>query len=312
MNKESDALIFDKDKDTSCGHISVMAQEVLEFLRLAKGMTVVDCTLGLGGHSLMMSEVIESTGRLIAIDQDEQAILRARERLKGFSGRLDIVKNNFREIVSVLSDLGVKEVDAVLFDLGVSSLQLDDPERGFSFRHDGPLDMRMDTREPLSAMDVVNTFSEEELARVLWQYGEERFSRRIARNIVKARAAAAIQTTADLVKVIMRSLPYKHSRDGVHPATRSFQGIRIAVNRELESVELAIDLAFSRLKKGGRMCVIAFHSLEDRIVKEKFRSLTRLGEAALLTKKPVRPSPEEEAVNPRSRSARLRSIERLI
>ncbi|MBF0593508.1 MAG: 16S rRNA (cytosine(1402)-N(4))-methyltransferase RsmH [Candidatus Omnitrophica bacterium] len=294
------------------GHISVMSREVDELLGLQAGMVAVDCTLGLGGHALMMGERVGSGGRLVGIDQDDQAIVRARQRLKGFSGRLDIVKNNFRNISDVLNGLGVEAVDAVLFDLGVSSIQLDDPLRGFSFRHEGPLDMRMDTTAPVSAATIINTFSEEELARVLWQYGEERFSRRIAANIVKARAASPIETTADLVKIIMRSLPFKQSREGLHPATRSFQGIRIAVNQELAAVEGALDAAYSRLKIGGRMCVISFHSLEDRIVKSKFRSYALNGSATILTKKPLRPTPQEEQANPRSRSARLRALERIL
>ena len=294
------------------GHISVMSREVGAALKLGKGMTVVDCTLGLGGHSLMMAEIIGVGGRLVGIDQDDRAIVLAKERLKGFSGRLDIVKSNFRNMNEVLDGLGVQAVDAVLFDLGVSSIQLDDPARGFSFRRDGPLDMRMDAGAQVSAFDVVNTFPEEELARVLWQYGEERFSRRIARNIVKARAASVINTTAELTAIILRSLPYKHSREGAHPATRSFQGIRIAVNQELESLESVLGVAFTRLKPAGRMCVISFHSLEDRIVKERFRSLSLAGSAAVLTKKPLRPSPEEESANPRSRSSRLRALERIL
>ncbi|MEI6437603.1 MAG: 16S rRNA (cytosine(1402)-N(4))-methyltransferase RsmH [Candidatus Omnitrophota bacterium] len=294
------------------GHIPVMSREVLEMLRLGPGMTVVDGTLGLGGHSLLMSDMIGRSGRLIGIDQDDRAIGMATDRLKGFSGRLDIVKNNFRNIEAVLEGLGVKTVDAVLLDLGVSSIQLDDPLRGFSFRRDGPLDMRMDTGAEVSAFDIVNTFSEEELARILWQYGEERFSRRIARNIVKARAASPIETTTALAGIVMRSLPYKQSRDGAHPATRSFQGIRIAVNQELVVLESVLGVALGRLSQKGRMCVISFHSLEDRIVKERFRSFAQSGSAAVLTKKPLRPSPQEEEANPRSRSARLRALERVL
>lgn len=294
------------------GHVPVMSREALEALNLAAGMTVVDCTLGLGGHSSMIGEIIGAKGRLVGMDQDDRAIASAKDRMKDFPGRLDIVKSNFRAFEQVLDGLRIKEVDAVLFDLGVSSLQLDDPLRGFSFRHDAPLDMRMDQTAAISALEVVNTFSEEELARILWQYGEERFSRRIARNIVKARAASAIKTTAGLAGIILKSLPYKHARDGAHPATRSFQGIRIAVNQELAALEDVLVPAFGRLRKGGRMCVISFHSLEDRIVKERFRSLALIGSAELLTKKPLRPSPEEEKANPRSRSARLRALERVL
>ncbi len=294
------------------GHLSVMSREAVEFLNLTEGKVVVDGTLGLGGHAAMMGKLIGASGRLVGIDQDDHAIGLAKERLKDFSGRLDIVKSNFRSIDAVLNQLGIPEVDAVLLDLGVSSLQLDDPGRGFSFRHDGPLDMRMDPRSLVSAFEVVNTFSEEELADILWRFGEERFSRRIARNIVQARAAKRIATTAALAGIILKALPYKHSSDGVHPAARSFQGIRIAVNQELAALEEVLTAAFARLRKQGRLCVIAFHSLEDRIVKEKFRAFALTGSAAVLTKKPLRPSLQEEQANPRSRSARLRALERVV
>jgi 16S rRNA (cytosine1402-N4)-methyltransferase len=294
------------------GHVSVMLREVEDALQLSAGSTVVDCTLGLGGHALSMAKIIGPSGRLVGIDQDDQAILMASARLSGFTGRLDIIKSNFQNIDAVLLSLGLKDVDAVLFDLGVSSLQLDDALRGFSFRADGPLDMRMDAAAAVSALEIINTYSEEEISKILWQYGEERFASRIARNIVKARAASAIKTTVQLANVILKALPYKHAQGGIHPATRSFQGIRIAVNRELDVLETALGAAFSRLKPGGRMCVIAFHSLEDRIVKEQFRSLARIGSAQLITKKPLRPSQEEEQVNSRSRSARLRALERVL
>jgi 16S rRNA (cytosine1402-N4)-methyltransferase len=306
-----DAAIETEGSGGAFGHVPVMPVEVIGALALTEGMTVVDGTLGLGGHALMMSGIIGSSGRLIGIDQDDQAILEARERLGGFSGRIDIVKSNFRCIDQVLSGLGVSEVDAVLLDLGVSSLQLDDPSRGFSFRHDGPLDMRMDPSAEVSARDIVNSCSEEEISQILWKYGEERFARRIARNIVKARAASSILTTAQLAAIILRSLPYKQGSGGAHPATRSFQGIRIAVNRELEVLEEVLGAAFGCLRAGGRLCVISFHSLEDRIVKEQFRTLSRIGRASLITKKPLRPSSGEERVNPRSRSARMRALERL-
>ena len=292
-------------------HIPVMVREVEELLNVKNGATVVDCTLGLGGHSHMIARLIGPEGRLIGIDQDAEAIEKAREQLKGFGGRLDIVKNNFRKLDDVLGVLGVSEVDALLFDLGVSSLQLDDAARGFSFRSDGPLDMRMDQDIPISAFELINSLSEEEIANLLWRYGEERFSRRIASTIVRARSARAIETTKELVDVILRALPYRVSRDGVHPATRSFQAIRIAVNQELDVLAMALDAAFRHVKVGGRICVIAFHSLEDRIVKEKFREFAHKGSAALLTKKPLRPGDAEAEANPRSRSARLRAIERI-
>lgn len=287
-----------------------MAREVSELLNLGSGAVAVDCTLGLGGHAQVMARALGEKGWLIGIDRDEQAIQRARENLQGFRGRLDIVKSNFRRLNEVMDGLGAKEADAFLFDLGVSSLQLDDPDRGFSFRQTAPLDMRMDQKMPVSAFELVNSLSEEELAGVLWRYGEERFSRRIAARIVRTRSARVIATTQDLVDVILEALPYRVGRDGVHPATRSFQALRIAVNQELDVLPAALEAAFGRLKVGGRICVISFHSLEDRIVKDKFRFFAAEKKAVVLTKKPLRPGDEETAENSRSRSARVRAVER--
>lgn len=292
-------------------HIPVMVREVEALLDLKAGATVVDCTLGLGGHSTAMTRILGPQGHLIALDQDAQAIEKARERLKGFEGRLDIVKSNFRKIDEVLGSLGVSEVDGVLFDLGVSSLQLDDAERGFSFRSEGPLDMRMDQDAPVSAFELVNSLSEEEIAGILWRYGEERFSRRIAAGIVRARSARPLETTKELADIVAKAMPYRFGHDGVHPATRSFQAIRIAVNQELDVLEQTLGTAFGHLKVGGRLCVISFHSLEDRIVKDRFRELAQKGCAALLTKKPLRPADDEAQANPRSRSARVRAVERI-
>lgn len=292
-------------------HIPVMPREVEELLQLKTGATVVDCTLGLGGHAQVMARLIGREGRLIGIDQDAEAIQKAREHLKCFEGRLDIVKGNFRKLDEILGSLGVGEVDAVLFDLGVSSLQLDDAGRGFSFRSEGPLDMRMDQDSPVSAFELIQSLSEEEIANLLWRYGDERFSRRIAQAIVRARSARAIETTKDLVDVIMRAVPYRGAHDSIHPATRSFQAIRIAVNQELDAISAGLDAAFRHLKVTGRICVISFHSLEDRIVKEKFRALSQKGDAVLLTKKPLRPGDDEAAANPRARSARVRALERI-
>jgi 16S rRNA (cytosine1402-N4)-methyltransferase len=292
------------------GHIPVMATEVEGALDLKVGAVVVDGTLGLGGHSAMMAAKIGAQGHLIGIDQDARAIALARTRLKDFQGRLDIVKSNFSRLDEVLKGLGVEAVDAVLLDLGVSSLQLDDPARGFSFRSDGPLDMRMDADAVTTAEELVNELPEQELADLIFHYGEERFSRRIAQRIVSARAGQRIRTTGELADIVLRSLPRGYQRDKLHPATRTFQALRIAVNRELEVLEEALGQGFSHVKIGGRIAVIAFHSLEDRIVKEKFRTLAREGCAALLTKKPLRPTEAEAADNPRSRSAKLRALER--
>jgi 16S rRNA (cytosine1402-N4)-methyltransferase len=292
-------------------HISVMAHEVEGALDLKVGAVVVDGTLGLGGHAAMMAAKIGAQGHLIGIDQDSRAIELARVRLADFKGRLDIVKSNFSRLDDVLKGLGVEAVDAVLLDLGVSSLQLDDPARGFSFRSDGPLDMRMDEAALTTAEALVNELPETELADLIFQYGEERFSRRIAQRIVVTRAGQRIRTTGELADIVLRSLPRGYQRDKLHPATRTFQALRIAVNRELDVLEEALGLAFKHVKTGGRIAVIAFHSLEDRIVKEKFKALAREGRAALLTKKPLRPTEAEAADNPRSRSAKLRALERI-
>jgi 16S rRNA (cytosine1402-N4)-methyltransferase len=287
-----------------------MVPEVTAVLDLKPGAVVVDATLGLGGHSLVLSGLIGSRGRLIGIDQDSCALEIAKERLKGVSCRLDIVKSNFLGIEQALDSVGAGQIDAVLFDLGVSSLQMDDPQRGFSFNADAPLDMRMDMHAALTAEAFLNAITEEELAVVIWKYGEERFSRRIARAIVQLRSAKGMRTTRDLVEAVERGLPKGLRREKIHPATRTFQAVRIAVNRELDVLEQAILKVFYRLRTGGRMALIAFHSLEDRIVKDKFRSLAQDGSARLLTRKPLRPGDDEVKVNPRSRSARLRALER--
>jgi 16S rRNA (cytosine1402-N4)-methyltransferase len=292
-------------------HIPVMAREVEGLLDLKVGAVYVDCTLGFGGHAAEAARRLGPEGRIIGIDQDAEVIVRARERLAGFSGKLEIVKSNFRRLDEVLAGLGVTEADSFLFDLGVSSLQIDDASRGFSFREEAPLDMRMDRESPVSAFELVNSLSEEELADLIWRWGEERFSRRIARSIVTARAAKAIETTTELSDLILRSLPRGYQRGALHPATRTFQALRIAVNRELDVLDIALEKAFERLKINGRLVVIAFHSLEDRIVKERFKGLARSGRARLLTKKPLRPGEEEAGTNPRARSARLRAIERI-
>ena len=247
------------------------------------------------------------------MDQDEAALRAAGERLRPYAGRVRLVQGNFQELKQQLRALGVAEVDGVMFDLGVSSAQLDEPTRGFSFLADGPLDMRMDLRASLTAATLVNELPEQELADVIYLYGEERYSRRIARAIVRARAIQPLARTLELADVVCGSVPppYRHGR--IHCATRTFQALRIAVNRELDVLEGALRDAVEVLAPGGRLCVISFHSLEDRIVKQTFRSLSR-GDApclSLLTKKPLVASDEERATNPRARSAKLRIAERL-
>jgi 16S rRNA (cytosine1402-N4)-methyltransferase len=292
-------------------HVSVMHREVMDFLNPTLGGCFLDGTLGLGGHSVSIAERIGSSGHLIGLDRDEQSMALARERLKGFQGRLDILQSDFRDFDVVLKNIGVQAVDGILLDLGISSFQMDDPKRGFSFRLEGPLDMRMDQGGFMSAAELVNSLSEEELAKIIFNFGEERYSRRIARTIVQYRAAKPLETTQELEDLIFRSVPaaYRHQR--IHPATRTFQALRIAVNRELESLKIALDKCVDYLKIGGRIAVISFHSLEDRIVKEKFRNFSKEEKLSLVFKKPIGPSDEEVQANPRSRSAKLRVAERI-
>ncbi len=291
-------------------HLPVMAREVEEFLNPQAGGCFLDGTLGLAGHSALIAQKIGSSGRLIALDKDQKALALARKKLSTFTGKVDLVHSDFRDFDVVLKNLGVDAVDGMLFDLGISSFQLDAPERGFSFRSEGPLDMRMNQDALTSAADIINTLQEEELANVIFTFGEERFSRRIAKAIVQYRARKKIETTKELEEIIYTSVPVSYRRQKIHPATRTFQAIRIAVNRELESLQLIMDKCADYLKEGGRIGVISFHSLEDRIVKEKFKSLAKSGIMTLIVKKPLRPSDDEIKSNPRARSARFRVAER--
>lgn len=291
-------------------HLPVMAREVEEFLNPQAGGCFLDGTLGLAGHSALIAQKIGSSGRLIALDKDQKALALARKKLSTFTGKVDLVHSDFRDFDVVLKKLGVDAVDGMLFDLGISSFQLDAPERGFSFRSEGPLDMRMNQDALTSAADIINTLQEEELANVIFTFGEERFSRRIAKAIVQYRARKKIETTKELEEIIFTSVPVSYRRQKIHPATRTFQAIRIAVNRELESLQLVMDKCADYLKEGGRIGVISFHSLEDRIVKEKFKSFAKSGIMTLIVKKPLRPSDDEIKSNPRARSARFRVAER--
>ena len=295
----------------SAAHIPVMHREVMDFLNPSAGGCFLDGTLGLAGHASSICERIGAQGHLIGLDRDEQSLRVARERLSGFKGRLDLAHSDFRDFDAVLNRLGVKELDGMLLDLGISSFQLDNPERGFSFRLEGPLDMCMDQNGFMSAYDLVNTLTEEELAKIIFNFGEERFSRRIARMVVQYRDTKPVETTHELEEIIFKAVPAAYRHQKIHPATRTFQAIRIAVNRELESLKIALDKCFDYLKTGGRIAVISFHSLEDRIVKEKFRNLSKEKKVSLLMKKPLCAGDEEIRMNPRSRSARLRAAERI-
>jgi 16S rRNA (cytosine1402-N4)-methyltransferase len=278
-----------------------------------KPMVILDCTVGYGGHAEILLKNSDSATRLIGLDQDPQAIAFSQERLMEFGGRVMLKKGNYRDLKSHLTEMGISKVGGVLFDLGVSSPQLDDPARGFSFQQDGPLDMRMDQTSGMTAAALVNGSQEHDLADIIFQYGEERYSRRIARAIVRERARGPIETTGALASVIAGAVPsaYRHGR--IHCATRTFQALRIAVNRELEGLAPSLLDAADLLAPGGRMCAISFHSLEDRIVKHTFRSLAQGPDArlSLLTKKPILPAEQECRTNPRARSAKLRVAERL-
>ncbi len=299
-------------------HESVLLDETIEYLRPQSDGTFVDCTFGRGGHTRRILEDLGKGGRVIAIDRDPSAIESGRETLN--DTRLELVHARFSNLGEVLEARQLRErVDGILMDLGVSSPQLDDAARGFSFRAAGPLDMRMDPSSGVSAAEWLAVASEREMRECFWELGEERFGRRIARKIAEVRATQAIATTLDLVDVIQAAVPGSKSK--IHPATRTFQALRLKINGELEELTAALDVACSSLRVGGRVVVIAFHSLEDRIVKRRFRDLGRAqdtyGQAPsavqfrVVTRKPVRPGDAEIARNPRSRSARLRVLERV-
>lgn len=297
--------------DQDVNHVSVMPAEVLEYLDPQPGQCLLDGTLGLAGHAQLISQKIGPKGHLIGIDQDKQSLAKAKERLSFFQGRLDLCHSNFSGFDEVLKQLAVAKVDGMIFDLGISSFQLDNLERGFSFKSDGPLDMRMDQSGSMTAGDLVNELSEVELADVIFQYGEERFSRRIARGIIQFRQQKPFETVQELEQVIFSSVPAFYRRQKIHPATRTFQALRIAVNKELDSLQTMLGKFPEYLREGGRIAVISFHSLEDRLVKERFRELSRLGNVEIISKKPLRPGEDEVRMNSRSRSARLRVAERI-
>jgi 16S rRNA (cytosine1402-N4)-methyltransferase len=288
-----------------------MLKEVIGSLNLKAGDVVLDATVGGGGHSKEILKRILPGGSLIGLDQDQSAIAMAEVNLEDFNPSFKILNENFRNLGKVLSKEGVKSLDAVIFDVGVSSYQLDDAQRGFSLKADARLDMRMDPRTKLSAYDIVNRYKEEDLSDIIYKFGEERFSRRIARRIVEGRKSKPIETTMELAEIVRKAVGYGHKRARIDPATRTFQAIRIAVNDELNALEEGIKEAVSYLRLGARIAVISFHSLEDRIVKNLFKGYAGLGVLKIITKKPLVPRNEEMAINPRSRSARLRIAERV-
>ena len=304
-------------------HTSVLLDESIEGLKISSDGTYLDCTLGGAGHALAIAEKL-SSGILVAFDQDEAALAAAMERLQGVSCSVKLIKTNFEDIAEALNDANITVLDGVLYDLGVSSYQLDTPERGFSYMNDGPLDMRMDADADLTAEVIVNTYPEREITKIIRDYGEDNWAARIAQFIVKARAANRIETTGQLTAIIKAAIPAAARRDGPHPAKRTFQALRIAVNRELEILEHSFSAAVERLKPGGRICIITFHSLEDRIVKRFFVRLAKgcvcppQLPICICGKKPslkivgnITPGIGELDVNPRARSARLRIAEKI-
>ena len=306
-------------------HKSVLLKECIENLRIRPDGIYVDGTLGGGGHSYEICRRLSEKGRLIGIDQDAAAIEAAGERLGEFAGKVTIVRSNYCNMRAELAKLGITSVDGVILDLGVSSYQLDEADRGFTYREDAPLDMRMDQRQTLTAKDVLNEYSEMELYRIIRDYGEDKFAKNIAKHIVRTRAERSIETTGELIQIIKAAVPAKVRATGGHPAKRTFQAIRIEVNRELEVLENSIDDLIDFLRPGGRICIITFHSLEDRIVKNAFRRnedpcicpkefpvcmCGRRSKGKVITRKPILPSEEEMRENSRSKSAKLRVFER--
>ena len=307
-------------------HRPVMLEPCMEGLNIKADGIYIDGTAGGAGHSSAIASRLGEGGRLIALDQDETAVAVATERLSVFGERARVVRSNFCRLADVCESLGIEQIDGLLLDLGVSSYQLDTAERGFSYQADAPLDMRMDVRNPLTARTVVNEYSEDAIRRILFEYGEERFSSRIASNIVREREKAPIETTGELVEIIKRSIPSSQRDGGHHPAKRSFQALRIEVNSELDVIAPAIKSAVRLLAPGGRIAIITFHSLEDRIVKQTFADLAsgctcpknfpicvcgNKPQVKVITRKPILPDAEELEINPRARSAKLRVAEKL-
>ena len=310
---------------TQFAHIPVMPGEVTEGLNIKENGIYLDCTLGGGGHSELILKKL-TTGRLIAIDKDEEALAFAKSRLSEYGDKVTFVHSDFKRADEVLDDLNIDRIDGVLMDLGVSSYQLDAAERGFSYRFDAPLDMRMDKTQFLTAFNVVNEYNELDIADILFRYGEERYARKIAANIIRYRQQQSIRTTGQLAEIVEKSYPPKERFKGGNPCKRTFQAIRIEVNGELRELDEIIGKLAERLNKGGRICVITFHSLEDRIVKREFQYLeakcicppkqpvctcNKVQTVKIITKKPLAASEEELAVNPRAQSAKLRVAERV-
>lgn len=306
-------------------HVSVLLNETIDGLNINPDGIYVDGTLGGGGHAYEVCKRLSDKGRLIGIDQDGEALEAAREHLKEFEDKITLVRSNYCEIDTILKDLDIDKVDGIVLDLGVSSYQLDNLERGFSYKSDAPLDMRMDQRQVKTAADVVNTYSENELFRIIRDYGEDKFAKNIAKHIVMERQKKPFETTAQLSEVIKHSIPMKFQNKGGHPAKKTFQAIRIEVNKELTVLRDSIDKMIELLNENGRICIITFHSLEDRIVKTKFREnenpctcppdfpvcvCGKVSKGKVITRKPIAPGDKEITENKRAKSSKLRIFER--
>ena len=312
--------------NTSFSHTSVLLWECIEALDIRDGYTYIDCTAGGGGHSIEIAKRMGKNSRLICCDRDKNAIAAASERLKDYLDRVTFINDNFKSLEKVIKEYKITNLGGVLADLGCSSHQFDTPERGFSYMHDAPLDMRMDTDSPLSAYEVVNEYSENDLKRIIYDYGEERFAPRIASAICKRRELSPIKTTFELTEIIKGAIPAAARADGPHPSKRTFQAIRIEVNAELDAIKPLIEAASANMVSGGRIAIISFHSLEDRIVKQTYKALAsgctcpkdfpvcicgNKPKIKEISKKPILPGNEELESNPRSRSAKLRVAEKI-
>jgi 16S rRNA (cytosine1402-N4)-methyltransferase len=306
-----------------CEHVPVLLEEVVQWLRCSSGGTFVDCTVGTGSHAKAILERVGPSGRLVAIDADTEAVARAQRRLSAWRKNVSIVQDSFRNLRAILDRLGIERVDGILFDLGLSSVQLDDASRGFAIYKSGPLDMRFNRRQQLTAAEIVNRYPEKEIVRIIREFGEEKAAARIAAAIVRRREQSPISSTTQLADLVTGVAGPR--RGGIHPATKTFQSLRLAVNEELQSLREALPQAIRALSPKGKLAVIAYQSLEDRIVKRTFREFEkgcicppsfpvckcgRVSEVTVLTKKPIRPSPAEIERNPRSRSGRMRVCER--
>ena len=292
-------------------HRPVLMKEVMHFLNPSPGKVIIDATVGGGGHAEEIARRISPGGILIGIDKDSESLKIVSERLKVKDIDLKLINRDFRKIKQIVDELNIGEVDGILCDLGISSIQMETAERGFSIKNNGPLDMRMDRKQEIMAREIINNFTESELSSLIKDLGEDRFAKRIARGIVNSRRKKKIESTSELANIVLRSIPYSKKKWHIHPATRTFQALRIIVNDELGAIEDALMDMPAILKKGGRVCMLSFHSLEDRIVKTMFRNFKSEGVFSILTKKPVRPGEDEVLVNPRARSVKLRAAEKI-